>query len=158
MRQPRGTRCAIGRAQPLQQIGETLRPPEMALQPRPPCRGDVQRIDQSRKQRCVADLNRKFLQPRRAQSFNRKRQHLRIGRGPVLCAEIFHPGLQELRRSLRAACADPEYRAVAGKARRELAAIVEMHAANRNRQFGPEAEFTPFGIGQQKCPSADFLA
>ena len=130
----------------------------MAFQPPAPLRRNVERIDQPREQREIADLDREILKPRRAHAFDREIEHFDVGRFAILHAQTFDARLQELARPFRLARLKAKRRAVIGEPRRKFAAPRKMHAAHRNGELGPQAQLLPRRIGQHESAAADFLA
>ena len=129
---------------------------EILLQPPPPDRREIERVDESGEQREVAHADLGRLHAILFGRFEPERQHFGVGRRLVLAAETLDADLQEFGRG---AIAMTKHRAeiaeaggLAGVRRRQII------ARYRDRQIGPQAQFAAVGIGGQKHAAADVLA
>src|SRR5437899_1460343 len=84
--------------EPLDELAEIIRPPEVTLQAPAPLRRDVERIDETGEEREVAELDREIVEPGGAHALDRETQHLDIGGGAIGDAEALDARLQELAR------------------------------------------------------------
>src|SRR5215831_7981779 len=151
-----GDRRAV--REPLQQLAEIIRAPEMALQAPAPLRRDVERIHERAKERQLADLDREILKTRGAYALDREAQDFDVGRGPVRNAQALDARLQELARPVGLARLKAEGRPVIGEPNREFRRTCKMHAADGNGEIGAQAKLVARWIGEHEGTAADLLA
>ena len=129
---------------------------EILDQPPFPRRRQIERGDEGREQRDVAEADVGRAEAVLRGRFQAERQHFGVGRRLVRPAEALDAGLQKF--GCRAV-AMAEHRAEIAKAGR-LAGLrrSQIIARHRNGQIGPQAEFAPVRSGGEIHAPADVLA
>src|SRR5262249_6456882 len=131
---------------------------EILGEPPPPCRRQIERLDQRREQTDVADADLGRLDAVMRERLEPEREHLGVGRRSIASAEGFDAGLQELARLIAALAKYgteiAEAYGLAGGAR----ARCEVIARDRDGQVGSQAELAARRLAREIHAPADVLA
>ncbi len=137
---------------------EITRTPKMPLQSPAPLHGHIERVDQRREKAEIPDLHLELRKPRRLHRLDCDACDLDIRSLSILRAQKLCARLIELRRPVGFSGLMAERQAIVAKTRGIFSTALDMHPADRNGEIRPEAKIAPRGVGQHKCPPANFLA